>query len=142
MEQEAKRLLIKRLDESLLKHAAALGSIENGLTILEVYRVQELAELHCYLKTEHEYTAAEVEDLLRFADPLEAALACWEANPYEYSFPIDTLLKATGAYERFTLAEPTPPPEQTSVRVRLRTAIQKVNRQAPPTDHDHSGYAR
>ncbi len=142
MEFEAKKLLMERLDKNLLDHASALSSDSGGPTILGVYTLQGLAEMHCYLKTAHEFNAAEVDGLLQFADPLEVAQDCWENNPHEYSFPICELLKATHAHERFPLAEPTPPPEKTSVRERLRTAIQEANRQASGHGHDRGGEAR
>ena len=142
MEFEAKKLLMERLDKSLLDHASALSSDSGGPTILGVYTLQGLAEMHCYLKTAHEFNAAEVDGLLQFADPLEVAQDCWENNTHEYSFPICELLKATHAHERFPLAEPAPPPEKASVRERLRAAIQEANRQASGHNHDRGGEAR
>ena len=142
MEFEAKKLLMERLDKSLLDHAAALSNDSAGPTILGVYNLQELAELHCYLKTAHEFNAAEVDGLLRFADPLEVAKACWEDNPHEYSFPICELLGTVRARERFPLAEPTPPPEKVSVRERLNAAIQEAHRQASGHSRDRGGEGR
>ena len=43
MEFEAKKLLMERLDKSLLDHAAALSNDSAGPTILGVYNLQELA---------------------------------------------------------------------------------------------------
>lgn len=142
MEFEAKKLLMERLDKSLLAHAAVLNHGSEGPTILGVYTLQGLAELHCYLKTGHAFNAAEVDALLQFTDPLEVAQACWEDNPHEYSFPICELLEATQARDRFPLAEPTPPPEKISVRERLRAAIQEANRQASGHGHDRNGEVR
>ena len=51
MEFEAKKLLMERLDKNLLDHASALSSDSSGPTILGVYTLQGLAEMHCYLKT-------------------------------------------------------------------------------------------
>lgn len=141
MEFEARKLLMERLDKNLLDHARALTA-GDGPRIVDVYCLQGLAEIHCYLKTAHEFNAAEVDALLQFADPLEAAQACWEDNPHEYSFPICELLEATQARDRFPLAEPTPPPEKASVRERLRAAIQEANRQAAGHSHDRGGEAR
>lgn len=62
MEQDAKRLLFERLDECLKVHADML----DGENIGAIYELQELAELHYYLKVEHEFTPAEVEALLEF----------------------------------------------------------------------------
>lgn len=139
-EYRAKEKLLDQLDQSLLNHAKSLSAGE-GPGIADVYHLQSLAELHCYLKTVHQFDSAEVEALLKFADPLAAANLCWEENPHEYSFPIRELLKESNAYERLPLAEPTPPPEKASVRERLRTAIQEANRQAAQ-GHDRSGDVR
>ena len=136
---EAKKLLWERLDKSLLDHAAALGG---DPTILGAYTLQGLAEMHCYLKTAHEFNASEVEGLLQFADPLEVAQACWEDNPHKYSFPICELLGTIRARERFPLADPTPPPEKLSVRERLNAAIQEAHRQTSGHNHDRGGEAR
>lgn len=102
-EQEAKKLLIEQLDSSLLNHAAALGQKEGGPGIVDVYKLQGLAELHYYLKAEHEFTAAEVDALLQFIDPLTVAEACWEENTHKHSFPICELLEKAEAYQRFPL---------------------------------------
>ena len=77
MEQEAKRLLIDRLDECLLEHAEAICA-DGAPAIKDVYELQSLSELHFYLKVEHEFTPAEVEALLQFKDPLNVARWCWE----------------------------------------------------------------
>ena len=75
MEIDARRQLIEELDRSLLDHTAALGQKEGGPTIGDAYELQGMAERHYYLKVEHEFTAAEVEALLAFADPLAVAAA-------------------------------------------------------------------
>ena len=130
-EYEAKALLMNRLDECLLNRAVGLCADRDALTIRDVYELQGLAEVHAYLKIEHEFTAAEVEALLKFADPLEAASACWEDNPHEYSFPICELLNEVHALERFPLALAPPPPERPSLRDRLRTAVQEAHSHPP-----------
>ena len=107
-EYGAMEKLLAKLDESLLNHAKALSSADNP-QIVEVYGLQALAELHCYLKTVHQFDSAEVEALLQFDDPLRAASVCWEENSHEYSFPICDLLRETKAKERLPLAEPEPP---------------------------------
>lgn len=104
MEQDAKRLLFERLDECLKVHADMLDAENIGA----IYELQELAELHYYLKVEHEFTPAEVEALLSFQDPLDVARWCKEDNTHAHSFPICELLKEINAYERFTKAEPQP----------------------------------
>jgi len=139
MELEAKQLLMAKLDESLLHHAQELCAGERP-TIANVYHLQELAEVHCYLKTAHEFNAAEVDALLHFADPLGVAANCWEENSHEYSFPICDLLQETNAWERFPPAEQDPPQKPT-VRQQLRTALDKVRR-APPEEQAKGGEAR
>ncbi len=141
MEFEARKLLMERLDQNLLDHAREICA-GDGPRIVDVYHLQGLAEIHCYLKTAHEFNAAEVDGLLQFADPLEVAQACWEDNPHEFSFPICELLDTTRVRDRFPLAEPLPPPEKTSVRERLRAAIQEANRQASGHGHDRGGEPR
>ena len=76
---EAKQQLMEKLDKNLLDHAAKLAD-GNGPQIVDVYQLQGLAEVHCYLKTAHQFDPAEVDALLQFADPLEAARYCWEMN--------------------------------------------------------------
>lgn len=101
MEIKAKSQLMDELDRSLLSHAAALGQKEGGPSIVDAYELQALAEQHYYLKVEHEFTAAEVEALLAFADPLAVAYACWEENDHEHSFPICEIIDRIEVYERF-----------------------------------------
>lgn len=105
MEQEAKTLLRKRLDECLRAHAEAI----NPNDIANIYDMQQLAEIHFYLKAEHEFTAAEVEALLAFKDPLNVARWCWEENTHEHSFPICELIKEIHAADRFDPVERTSP---------------------------------
>ncbi len=128
MEFEAKKLLMERLDKNLLDHARELCA-GGGPRIADVYRLQGLAEIHCYLKTAHEFNAAEVEALLHFADPLNVAYVCWEENSHEYSFPICDLLRETKARECFAPAEPGPP-QKTSVRGQLQAAMKEVRQQS------------
>lgn len=89
IEQDAKRLLMERLDECLKVHADMLDAQNIG----SIYELQGLSELHYYLKVEHVFTPAEVEALLSFQDPLDVARWCWEENNHEHSFPICDLLK-------------------------------------------------
>ncbi len=104
MEQEAKRLLIDRLDECLLEHAEAICA-DGAPAIKDVYELQNLSELHYYLKVEHEFTPAEVEALLQFKDPLNVARWCWEENTHAHSFPICELLTEIRAEQRFLKVE-------------------------------------
>lgn len=127
-EHEGLKKLWAKLDESLLNHAKALSAADSP-QIVEVYGLQVLAEVHCYLKTVHQFDPAEVEALLEFADPLYAASICWEENSHEYSFPICDLLRETEAKERLPLAEPEPP-KKLSVREQLRTAIKDARQQS------------
>lgn len=139
-EQQAKEKLMRQLDESLLSHAKDLAA-GDGPQIMDVYGLQGLAELHCYLKTVHQFDAAEVEALLQFADPLEAANLCWEENPHEYSFPICDLLRETGAMDRLPCAE-LEPSKKLSVREQLQTAMKEARRQPPALDRPKGGEAR
>lgn len=139
-EQAAEAKLLKKLDESLLAHAKDL-SARDDLQIVDVYRLQGLAELHCYLKTVHQFDAAEVEALLQFADPLEAANLCWEENPHACRFPICELLRETGAKERLPPAGPEPP-RKLSVREQLRTAMREARQQPALEERPKDGGAR
>ena len=141
MEFEAKKLLMERLDKNLLDHASALSSDSSGPTILGVYTLQGLAEMHCYLKTAHEFNAAEVDGLLQFADPLEVAQDCWENNPHEYSFPICDLLRETKARESFELAKPEQP-QRRSIRDQIRAAAKEARQQPPQQERPKGGEAR
>lgn len=89
-----------------MDHAASLGWKEGGPSIGDAYELQSLAERHYYLKVEHEFTAAEVEALLAFTDPLAVAQNCWEENDHKHSFPICEIMDTIRAYERFPLKEP------------------------------------
>lgn len=106
MDYETKRPLVKKIDQSLLKHAAALGSKEGGPELTDVYRLQGLAETHRYLRWKHEFRPGEVEALLRFDDPLVVARRCWEERDTEKGFPICDLLKKVNADKLFPLLSP------------------------------------
>lgn len=131
-EHDALEKLRDKLDESLLNHAKDLSN-GDGPRIVDVYGLQALAELHCYLKTVHQFDSAEVEALLQFDDPLWAASVCWEENSHEYSFPICDLLRETKAKERLPLAEPEPP-KKLSVREQLQAAMKKARQQPVPEE--------
>ncbi len=140
MEFEARKLLMERLDQNLLDHAREICA-GDGPRIVDVYRLQGLAEIHCYLKTAHEFNAAEVEALLHFADPLNVAYVCWEENSHEYSFPICDLLRKTKAWECFAPAEPEPP-QKTSVREQLQAAMKEVRQQSTSKERSKGGEPR
>ena len=111
------RKLKESLDKCLLAHATELCG--SAPTIGLLYELQGLAEVHCYLKTMHDITPDEADALLRFADPLAVAYACWEDNPHTYSFPICELLEQLKAEENFPLAE-----EQLSKKLPVRDLAQ------------------
>jgi len=140
MEFEAKKLLMERLDQNLLDYARELCA-GDGPRIVDVYRLQGLAEIHCYLKTAHEFNAAEVEALLHFAEPLNVAYVCWEENSHKYSFPICDLLRETKARECFAPAEPEPP-QKSSVREQLQAAMKEVRQQSALKGRPMGGDAR
>ena len=132
MEFDGIRKLKELLDKCLLAHATELcGSVP---TIGSVYELQGLAEVHCYLKTMHDITPDEADALLRFADPLAVAYACWEDNPRTYSFPICELLEQIKAEENFQLAEEQPP-ERLPVRDLAQTAMKAARRNASKEQH-------
>lgn len=99
IEQNAKLLLMERLDECLKVHADMLDAENIG----SIYELQGLSELHYYLKAEHEFTPVEVEALLSFQDPLDVARLCREENTHEHSFPICDLLKEIQAEQKFPM---------------------------------------
>lgn len=108
MEQDAKRLLLERLDDCLKVHADMLDADNIGA----IYELQDLAELHYYLKVEHEFTPAEVEALLEFQDPLDVARWCKEDNTHTHSFPICELLEKIDADQRFEKYSGTSKPDR------------------------------
>ena len=124
MEFDGIRKLKELLDKCLLARAVELCG---NPTIGSVYELQGLAEVHCYLKTMHDITPDEADALLRFADPLAVAHACWEDNPHPYSFPICELLEQTKAEETFPLAAERQP-ERLPVREQSRLAIKRARR--------------
>ena len=118
-----KRPLMERLDKCLLDHAVAVGTKEGGPDIVDVYKLQGFSEIHYYLKVEHDFTAAEVAALMRFADPLEVAEMCWEERDPEAAFSICDLLDKINAYEVYPLADPV---EHTQVKDQMITTVKAV----------------
>ena len=116
-EREAKTLLMKRLDECLTEHAKAIFAGSATPIIKDIYEMQYLSELHYYLKVEHPFTPAEVEALLEFKDPLNAARWCREENSHKHSFPICELLEQIGAYDRFERYAHTPSLEEKALEL-------------------------
>lgn len=140
IETEAKEKLMERLDASLLHHAKELTAYAEP-RIVDIYRLQGLAEMHCYLKTAHQFDPAEVEALLRFADPLSVAYYCGEMNTHEYSFPICDLLRETNAKESFELAKPELS-KKLSVREQLHTVMKQARQQPAQEERAKGGEAR
>lgn len=101
MNYEAKRLLMEQIDKSLLEHAVALGKMEGGPSIGDVYQMQEMAEVHYHLKVEHDFKSKEVAALLQFADPLAVAVECWEEILIKEEIPFCEVLDEIKAYKRF-----------------------------------------
>ena len=97
---------MERLDKCLLDHAVAAGTKEGGPEIVDVYQLQGLSEIHYYLKVEHDFTAAEVDALMQFTDPLAVAEMCWEERDPEAAFSICDLLDKIHAYEVYPLVDP------------------------------------
>ena len=131
---------MEKLDKNLLDHAAKLTE-GNGPQIVDVYQLQGLAEVHCYLKTAHQFDPAEVDALLQFADPLQAAYLCWEENSHKYSFPICDLLEETQAKDRLPLAE-VKLPKRRSLRQQLNAAMKDARQHPPKEEKTHGGDAR
>lgn len=124
--------LKESLNKCLMAHATELCG--NNLTVGSVYELQGLAEVHCYIKTMHDITPDEADALLRFADPLAVAYACWEDNPHTYSFPICELLEQIKAEENFQLAEEQLP-EKLPVRDLAQTAMRAARRNTSKEHH-------
>ena len=140
IELEAKKKLMERLDTNLLDHARELFA-GDGPRVVDVYRLQGLAEMHCYLKTAHQFDPAEVDALLQFADPLNVAYYCGEMNTHEYSVPICDLLRETKARESFELAKPEQP-QRRSIRDQIRAAAKEARQQPPQQERPKGGEAR
>lgn len=127
MDYEAKRPLMEQIDKSLKEHAIALGDKDGGPGIADIYGMQEMAELHYYLKVEHEFKPNEVAALLQFADPLAVAVECWEERTPEKGFPICDLLKEIEAYDRFPLVDPVGYAQQQEQMITVLKAVLDQN---------------
>ena len=111
MEQEAKRLLMERLDDCLKVHADLLDSQDIG----SIYELQDLAQLHYYLKVEHPFTPAEWKLCCRFRTRWKLPAGAKRKNTHTHSFPICELLEKIGAYHKFDRF----PPAQADPRTEL-----------------------
>lgn len=119
MEDKMKRLLINKLEQSLLDHIVIAGTKEGGPSLLDAYQLQGLAELEYHLAVEHDFQAGEVAALLQFTDPLTVAMECWEERDPEKGFPICALLHEIKAYERFPLVDPAGYTQQRKEQLRV-----------------------
>lgn len=106
-EREAKTLLLNRLDDCLIAHAESITAGGHP-TIGDIFKLQDLSEMHYYLKAEHSFAPAEVDALLHFKDPLNVAIWCRENNDYDHSFPICEILSNINAYDHFEQYPETP----------------------------------
>lgn len=85
----------------MLKHSIDAGRKEGGPTDLDLSELKKMSEVHYYLKDEHDFTAGEIVALMRFADPLEVAVACWKERGPSNDFPICDLIEQICAYEHY-----------------------------------------
>ena len=100
--------LITRLGESMIRHLLAVGEKKNEEKLDAAHAIRDYLNVHYHLVKEHAFTDAEVEALLEFADPLEVATACWEANT-SADFDICDMLDKTNAKVDYPLADGTVP---------------------------------
>ena len=150
LEQGAKQELFNRLDECLRKSAAEYMEprAPDGLPFVQnIYYLQGLTEVHTYLKTVHEFSPGEVNDLLMFADPLAVAAYCWEENPDKYCLRISDLILDHGLMERFAPAAPDldEGEKKPSLRDQLQQAKKEIARglrNQPPEKDNRGGDAR
>ena len=133
VEQGGEELLRKRLDECLMESAKQYMETrdkQNRPFVQNIYCLQALKEVHIYLKTVHEFTPREVNDLLKFKDPLNVAMNCWEENPDRYCFCISDILRDIKAFEHFPLLqEEKQTREKMSIREQLNEAKKTVRQQ-------------
>ena len=130
LERGGEELLRKRLDECLAESA------KQYMEPRDDYYLQALTEVHIYLKIEHKFTPREVNDLLKFKDPLNVAMNCWEENPDRFCFDISRILRETKAFEHFPLAQSEKTPkEKISIREQLNEAKRTVQQQLKSGKH-------
>lgn len=97
---QAKRILMRQLDASLLMHATALCSVPS---IGQVYRLRGLADTHFLLRNQYRLTPEDVAGLLCFSDPLEVADQCCRLTGRLGMLPISALLDEMNADQRYPL---------------------------------------
>ena len=150
LEFGAKQELFNRLDECLRERAAEYmePKDKSGLPFIQnIYYLQGYTEIHTYLKTVHEFTPGEVNDLLMFADPLQVAHHCWEENPDKYC------LRISGLIDSLNLRDIYPPVDfdiqdnakKPSLREQLQKAKKEIARglrDQPPEKGNRGGDAR
>ena len=107
-EQDNKALLFAKLDAGLLERLAAIDGERGAVKIRRIHAMRDELNTHAYLTNEHTFSAGEVEALLEFADPLEVATACREANTSD-DFDICELLDKINAKADYPLADGTVP---------------------------------
>ena len=135
LEQGAKDALMKQLDECLMNAAKEYMEPRDSKGrpfVNNIYYLQGLTEVHIYLKTVHEFTPREVNDLLQFKDPLRVAAYCWEENPDPYCLRISDLIESEGLRSHFALREEPMQEEKPSLREQLRNAKKEISKQHQP----------
>ncbi len=105
---ETRAELITRLGESMIRHLIDVSEKANAEKIDAAHAIRDYLNVHYHLVKEHQFTNAEVEALLEFADPLEVATACWEANT-SADFDICDMLDKINAKSDYPLADGTVP---------------------------------
>ena len=106
--KENKAVLIAKLDACLLSRLANVAEASGTARIKQAHAILIDLNVHRYLTKEHPFTGAEVDALLEFADPLEVASACWEANTSR-DFDICEMLDKINAKADYPLADGTMP---------------------------------
>ena len=104
MDRDKKDLLLDKLTISLQEQAKALGQGPDLPELKRIYELKEAANLYFYLKEEHDFTPDEVNALLKFENPMEVAMGCWESNTAQYGFDICDIMDAINCWEDYPLS--------------------------------------
>ena len=99
--------LFAKLDACLLERLAIVADAKGAAKIKQAQAILTDLNVPKYLTHEHPFTSKEVDALLEFANPLEVATACWEANTSS-DFDICELLDKINAKADFPLAGDAP----------------------------------